>query len=178
MQAKIRELFKASQESQAQETMNPYYNNLSLMGMGNPGYHGIQQASLTGRNPYAGYPGVPHHGAGGGAAMAMNMYNHAGYQQVAPSRSLPAHPNVKLVRLPFYDIHGELLKPTSLMAQGGNRFQEAQFQFLLTPQQATNIASNRDIQPGSRMDYLYQVSDSIEASFKQSKHHLLLSDPA
>ena len=28
---------------------------------------------------------------------------------------------------------------------------------MLTPEQATNIASNRDIRMGSKLDYLYQV---------------------
>ena len=64
---------------------------------------------------------------------------------------------MKFKKLPFYDIHGELLPPTSLLAQGSSRFQEAQFQFQLTPQQATDIASNRDIRMGSKLDYLYQV---------------------
>ena len=81
---------------------------------------------------------------------------------------------MKLKRLPFYDIHGELLQPTALVAQGSSRFQEAQFQFLLSPSQvpnfedfdwiddtipfqATDIASNRDIRMGSKLDYLYQV---------------------
>ena len=45
--------------------------------------------------------------------------------------------NVKLKRLPFYDIHGELLQPTALVAQGSSRFQEAQFQFLLSPSQVS-----------------------------------------
>ena len=40
---------------------------------------------------------------------------------------------------------------------GSSRFQEAQFQFMLTPEQATNIASNRDIRMGSKLDYLYQI---------------------
>lgn len=65
---------------------------------------------------------------------------------------------MKLQRLPFYDIHAELLKPATLIAQGGNRFQEAQFTFVLSPTQATNIAVNRDIQIGARLDFLYQVS--------------------
>ena len=74
-------------------------------------------------------------------------------------------------RLPFYDIHGDLLQATSLVgpppppaphpcpqvAQGSSRFQDAQFQFLLSPGQATDIASNRDIRMGSKLDYLYQV---------------------
>ena len=36
---------------------------------------------------------------------------------MAPSRTVPLHPNVKLQRLPFYDIHAELLKPATLIAQ-------------------------------------------------------------
>merc|ERR1712158_125355 len=35
--------------------------------------------------------------------------------------------------------------------------QEAQFTFVLSPTQATNIASNRDIQIGARLDFLYQI---------------------
>ena len=52
-------------------------------------------------------------------------------------------------------------RPATLIPQGGNRIQEASFQFILSPSQATNIASNRDIQMGSRLDYLYQVRTSI-----------------
>ena len=37
------------------------------------------------------------------------------------------------------------------------RFQEATLQFVLTCQQATDIASNRDISQGSKMEYPYQV---------------------
>lgn len=77
--------------------------------------------------------------------------------QVKPGHTVPQPVNVKLKRLPFYDIHGDLLHPTSLMAQGSSRFQEAQFQFLLSCSQATDIASNRDIRMGSKMDYVYQV---------------------
>jgi E3 SUMO-protein ligase PIAS3 len=77
--------------------------------------------------------------------------------KVQPVRSVPVHPDVKLVKLPFYDIHAELLRPATLIAQGSNRFQDAQFQFFLTPSQATDIASNRDIQIGSKLDYLYQA---------------------
>jgi len=82
-----------------------------------------------------------------------------GTQQLAakPSQAVTQAVNVKFKNLPFYDIHGDLLKPTSLVTQGTSRFQEAQFQFLLTPEQATNIASNRDIRMGSKLDYLYQI---------------------
>jgi len=168
LQAKIRELYKASQASQEIEMMgpngqpmNPYgmaYNNLTqLMGLGGA-YGNIQQQSLQGRNPYqTGYPPNSAQAMGGHPGHP-GMFNQAGgYQQVAPSRTIPLHPNVKLQRLPFYDIHAELLKPATLIAQGGNRFQEAQFTFVLSPTQATNIASNRDIQIGARLDFLYQI---------------------
>ena len=139
------------------QPMNPYgmsYNNLTtLMSLGGA-YGNLQQQSLQGRNPYgAGYPPS----AMGGGHPHMGGFNSSAYQQVAPSRTMPLHPNVKLQRLPFYDINAELLKPATLIAQGGNRFQEAAFQFLLSPSQATMIASNRDIQVGTRLDYLYQV---------------------
>merc|ERR1711970_1271904 len=55
-----------------------------------------------------------------------------------PSQAVTQSVNVKFKKLPFYDIHGELVKPTSLVTQGSSRFQEAQFQFLLSPEQATN----------------------------------------
>ena len=129
------------------------------------GAYGVQQAAGIQGNPYAaaygGRAGVqPAHQfqqqvpAQPGGQPHGSMYNS---YQVAPTRTVPVHPDVKLVKLPFYDISAELLKPASLLAQGGNRFHEAQFQFYLTPAQATDIASNRDIQVGSRMDYLYQV---------------------
>ena len=135
------------------------------------GAYSVQQAGLQG-NPYAAaYAGRP--GQAGGAhqmqqqgpaqagAGQNSMYNS---YQVAPTRTVPVHPDVRLTKLPFYDIHAELLKPASLLAQGGNRFHEAQFQFFLTPSQATDIASNRDIQVGSRMDYLYQVMTNLHCS--------------
>jgi len=171
LQSKIRELYKSSQQSQGEEMMTPYgmigangqpinpnglgYNNLSqLMGLGNA-YAGIQQQSLQGRNPYSsGYGST--HGGGLPGGHHPSMYNQA-YPVSAGPRSMPLHPDVKLKRLPFYDIHAELLRPATLIPQGGNRIQEASFQFILSPSQATNIASNRDIQMGSRLDYLYQI---------------------
>ena len=97
---------------------------------------------------------------------------------------------MKLKRLPFYDIHGELLQPTALVAQGSSRFQEAQFQFLLSPSQvsgfmkfsvnefsdqfflqATDIASNRDIRMGSKLDYLYQVLSVFHFRFPPTILH-------
>jgi hypothetical protein len=41
--------------------------------------------------------------------------------------------------------------------QGTQRLQESNFVFHLTPQQATDIASSRDLRPGSKMEYVVQV---------------------
>ncbi|XP_058802189.1 E3 SUMO-protein ligase PIAS3 isoform X2 [Phymastichus coffea] len=69
----------------------------------------------------------------------------------------PVHPDVKFKKLPFFDMLGELLKPSSLMPQGTMRIQENTFIFHLTPQQATDISSSRDCRQGSKMDYTVQV---------------------
>ena len=68
---------------------------------------------------------------------------------------LPVHPDVRLKRLPFYDILGNLLKPTSLLPKGNSKYQEAYYIFHLTPQQATEISQSRcDV---SRPDFQVQV---------------------
>ena len=50
-----------------------------------------------------------------------------------------------------------MVQPIAMVAQGNSRFQEVQFPFSLSLHQATDIASNRDIRMGSKLDYLYQV---------------------
>ncbi|XP_031831683.1 E3 SUMO-protein ligase Su(var)2-10 isoform X1 [Nomia melanderi] len=77
--------------------------------------------------------------------------------QIQPRSQYPVHPDVKLKKLPFYDLLAELLKPSSLMPQGSMRLQENTFMFHLTPQQSTDIASSRDCRAGSKMDYSVQV---------------------
>ncbi|XP_034941887.1 E3 SUMO-protein ligase PIAS2 isoform X2 [Chelonus insularis] len=93
-----------------------------------------------------------------------SVYPHYAYSKVLPSplqiqqpNQYPVHPDVRLKKLPFYDLLGELLKPSSLMPQGSMRLQENTFQFHLTPQQADDLASSRDCRPGNRMDYAVQV---------------------
>uniref|UniRef100_A0A7N5ZYF6 Protein inhibitor of activated STAT, 1b n=1 Tax=Anabas testudineus TaxID=64144 RepID=A0A7N5ZYF6_ANATE len=54
----------------------------------------------------------------------------------------PVHPDVKLQRLPFYDVLDELIKPTSLSSDNSQRFQEACYAFALTPQQVQQISSS------------------------------------
>ncbi|CAG9863162.1 unnamed protein product [Phyllotreta striolata] len=69
----------------------------------------------------------------------------------------PIHPDVKFRRLPFYDVLADLLKPSSLVPVNTQRMQEGTFYFHLTPQQATDIASSRDIRPGAKFDFVKQV---------------------
>jgi hypothetical protein len=52
-----------------------------------------------------------------------HMYNPSPYQMQPARTSAPVHPEVKIVKLPFYDVQAELLKPASLNPQGSNRFQ-------------------------------------------------------
>lgn len=79
------------------------------------------------------------------------------HNHTSPVSSLPVHPDVRLKRLPFYDILGELLKPTSLVPKPTGRFQETFFIFHLTPQQAQDIAMSRDFRPGAKCEYTTQV---------------------
>ncbi|KPP65634.1 hypothetical protein Z043_115937, partial [Scleropages formosus] len=71
-----------------------------------------------------------------------------------PSALNPVHPDVKLQRLPFYDMLDELIKPTSL--DNSQRFQETCFAFALTPHQVQQISSSMDIS-GTKCDFTVQV---------------------
>uniref|UniRef100_A0A673N116 E3 SUMO-protein ligase PIAS1-like n=1 Tax=Sinocyclocheilus rhinocerous TaxID=307959 RepID=A0A673N116_9TELE len=73
-----------------------------------------------------------------------------------PSALHPVHPDVKLQRLPFYDVLDELIKPTSLASDSSQRFQETCFAFALTPQQVQQISNSMDIS-GTKCDFTVQV---------------------
>ncbi|TRZ03525.1 hypothetical protein DNTS_030879 [Danionella cerebrum] len=73
-----------------------------------------------------------------------------------PSALHPVHPDVKLQRLPFYDVLDELIKPTSLASDSSQRFQETCYAFALTPQQVQQISSSMDIS-GTKCDFSVQV---------------------
>uniref|UniRef100_T1JE32 Protein inhibitor of activated STAT n=1 Tax=Strigamia maritima TaxID=126957 RepID=T1JE32_STRMM len=74
------------------------------------------------------------------------------------SNNYPVHPDVKFKRLPFYDVLGELLKPATLVPSSSSRFQENNFMFHLTPQQASDITlSRRDMRPTAKLEYAVQV---------------------
>nr|XP_014344498.1 PREDICTED: E3 SUMO-protein ligase PIAS1 isoform X2 [Latimeria chalumnae] len=68
----------------------------------------------------------------------------------------PVHPDIKLQKLPFYDVLDELIKPTSLASDNSQRFQETCFAFALTPQQVQQISSSMDIS-GTKCDFTVQV---------------------
>jgi len=69
------------------------------------------------------------------------------------------HPQpVHIKTLPFYEHHAALIPPSPLQStQRGGRFQENQFHFVLSLQQANDIASNRDIRDTKNLVYIYQV---------------------
>ncbi|XP_060536141.1 E3 SUMO-protein ligase PIAS2 isoform X2 [Cylas formicarius] len=91
--------------------------------------------------------------------MGQNIY-YPQYAQQKPNvmtGNFPVHPDVRFRRLPFYDILADLIKPSTLVPQRNERMQEQPFYFHLTPQQATDIASSRDIRPAVKCDYIKQV---------------------
>lgn len=70
---------------------------------------------------------------------------------------MPIHPDVRLKKLAFYDVLGTLIKPSTLVPRNAQRMQEVPFYFTLTPQQATEIAANRDIRNSSKIEHAIQV---------------------
>nr|CAD7589656.1 unnamed protein product [Timema genevievae] len=73
------------------------------------------------------------------------------------SPNYPVHPDVRLKKLPFYDILVELIKPSSLVPKDNGRPQNASFSFHLTPQQATDVTSSRDCRLGGRLEFVNQI---------------------
>lgn len=118
-------------------------------------------AGLT-QLPYEGHPS--HGGAPSPAALlplsllGPGKHELSGMTHHLPSSASlhPVHPDVKLQRLPFYDMLDELIKPTSLASDNSQRFQETCFAFALTPQQVQQISSSMDIS-GTKCDFSVQV---------------------
>lgn len=69
----------------------------------------------------------------------------------------PTYPDVTLKDLPFYKIESILLKPCSLQPNGNARFQEQNFTFHLTPQQASDISNSSYRDENGRVDYRKQI---------------------
>ncbi|XP_045613188.2 E3 SUMO-protein ligase PIAS2 isoform X1 [Procambarus clarkii] len=140
---------------------------------GPTGIHPAQKVPM-GLNTIAGYAQAQNVGSIGGVTSTHSSSRYSSSSsQVAPTSistavgystltsnshnsSYPINPDVKLKKLPFYDILGELLKPSSLAPQGSGRYQESTFAFSLTPHQANKIANSRDLRPG-KQDYSVQV---------------------
>ncbi|XP_050723980.1 E3 SUMO-protein ligase PIAS2-like isoform X3 [Eriocheir sinensis] len=158
IQAKIKELYKSIQ---------------SQAGAGGPtGILPAQKVPL-GINSIGSYTQSPSVGSIGGVTstlassrystnsqvVASGISSAGGYSSISSNShnsSYPINPDVKLKKLPFYDILGELLKPSSLAPQNSGRYQESTFAFSLTPHQANKIANSRDLRPG-KQDYSVQV---------------------
>ncbi|GBP70100.1 E3 SUMO-protein ligase PIAS4 [Eumeta japonica] len=92
----------------------------------------------------------------------------------APMAPYPVHPDVKFKKLPFYDVLAELMKPSTLMPMQAGRMQETSFMFHLTPQQATDIATGKDVVgAGNKLDYVVQAQLRfclLETSCEQEDH--------
>ncbi|KFM70226.1 E3 SUMO-protein ligase PIAS2, partial [Stegodyphus mimosarum] len=68
-------------------------------------------------------------------------------QPMSAQSALPrfdAYPDVKFKDLPFYDVLYVLIRPTSLVNEIPERYQENKYHFTLTPQQAHDIAVSKD----------------------------------
>ncbi|KAM4872587.1 E3 SUMO-protein ligase PIAS3 isoform 3-T3 [Thomomys bottae] len=74
-----------------------------------------------------------------------------------PPLPQPVHPDVTMKPLPFYEVYGELIRPTTLASTSSQRFEEAHFTFALTPQQVQQILTSREVLPGAKCDYTVQV---------------------
>ncbi|XP_012935664.1 E3 SUMO-protein ligase PIAS2 isoform X3 [Aplysia californica] len=81
----------------------------------------------------------------------------SGMRSMITQAPIPVNPDVKLKRLPFYDVLGDLMKPSSLIPKTSSRMQETIFVFHLTPQQAQDITMSRDFRPGAKCEYTVQV---------------------
>lgn len=60
----------------------------------------------------------------------------------------PVKPEVRLVKLPFYTILDELVKPIELVPQNNEKLQESPCVFALTLKQVDEIRNSRELQPG------------------------------
>lgn len=100
--------------------------------------------------------------------------------QPGVTQNLPQHPDVRLKKLAFFDVMATLLKPSTLIpTSNSQRMQEGTYYFHLTPQQATDIASNRYVRKNvfffcHSLLQLHLISHWIEFDFHSLHHHHLL----
>ncbi|KAJ0174000.1 hypothetical protein K1T71_010146 [Dendrolimus kikuchii] len=124
-----------------------------------------RQNQMYASSMYHGYGG-----ASGGATLAPMPSP----SPTAPLPPFPVHPDVKFKKLPFYDVLAELMKPSTMMPMQAGRMQEGTYIFHLTPQQATEIASGKDIVGASnKLDFVIQAQLRfclLETSCEQEDH--------
>lgn len=165
IQQKIRDLYKAIQQSGA-------LNN-TVIPQSSPGHkdlppttHNTNMSQTQGGIPRATATVHPYNMDTRLTTRQAAMYNQPLYtfpqfptkppaQMV--SNSYPVHPDVHFKRLPFFDVIADLIKPSSLVPLNTHRIQEGTFYFHLTPAQATEIASSRDVRHGTKCEYVKQV---------------------
>ncbi|RZF43909.1 hypothetical protein LSTR_LSTR007245 [Laodelphax striatellus] len=100
----------------------------------------------------------------------MSMYQPSMYQgysqKVTPTPppphpvhpSYPVHPDVRLKKLPFFDLLYELMRPSSLVPSvNSSRMNDHQFTFHLSPSQATEIAMSKNTSAVQKNEYVVQV---------------------
>ncbi|XP_059498908.1 E3 SUMO-protein ligase PIAS3-like isoform X2 [Stegostoma tigrinum] len=149
---KIKELYRRRFPRKSHTTME-----LPLLSVQNAVAHPSASASLAlGSNPQL------HYSTSAASALVSPLLSPL--SMLTPKRELdlqhlspPVHPDVKMRRLPFYDIYDELTKPTTLVSSNGQRFEEAVVTFALTPQQVQQICSSRDLLLGAKGDHTVQV---------------------
>ncbi|CAK1553012.1 unnamed protein product [Leptosia nina] len=102
------------------------------------------------------YTGGMYHGYGGAGPTLAPMPSPSPTSVL--TSPFPVHPDIKFKKLPFYDVLAELMKPSTMMPLQPGRMQEGSFIFHLTPQQATEIATGKDIVGSSnKLDYVVQA---------------------
>ncbi|XP_013162992.1 PREDICTED: E3 SUMO-protein ligase PIAS2 isoform X2 [Papilio xuthus] len=184
--SELRTRLKTNEKGQRAQKNLPFRNNqaLSSSGVGPGGGQGkdplapalpgsrsmYQHPAVTGYNPQDTraqalsvtarqspmYAGGMYHGYGGAAGAPLAPM--AAPSPTTPLPPFPVYPDVKFKRLPFYDVMAELMKPSTMMPMQTGRLQEGTYVFHLTPQQATEIASGKDIVGTSnKLDYVIQA---------------------
>ncbi|XP_020712675.1 E3 SUMO-protein ligase PIAS2 isoform X3 [Ceratitis capitata] len=151
---KIREVYTQSIAEQQAQQYGPtdpkrMYSHMQMPPVppnSAPGIPNAGQPTAVGGPPIAGVPPT-------GPGVANNMVP---FMNPIPTH-IPIHPDVRLKKLAFYDVLGVLIKPSSLVPRNTQRIQEVPFYFTLTPQQATEIASNRDIRNSNKIEHAIQV---------------------